>query len=238
MENLKCCIDRTTRPAHEDGLAVMHAWGLSEGWLNQNEVIVYCHGAGFDDRHKLEWLDVFAEVEEFTNLKFAETKDWNAALLRIEYRNAGSWSFVGNDNYHIDKANPTTNIGWLGRGTKRHELGHFIGLGHEHQTPKVPINWNKEYVYNYMAGAPNFWSKPQTDWNFFRVYDQSQTVGTVRDPDSIMMYAIPKEFTLDGFFTTENENWSELDKEFLSGVYPKAKEVEGVELDTLSLIHI
>lgn len=214
------CFDRCVKRASP--LGVFAAWGLSDGWLKQNEIITYSHSSRATMEHILEWDEVFREVEGFTNLKFVQGKDWDSSILRIDYvSSSGSWSFVGNDNYGISKKSPTTNIGWLGRPTKRHEVGHFIGLGHEHQTPNGAPKWNKPYIYEVMGGPPNNWTRDQTDWNFFRVYDQNQTVGTVRDPESIMMYPIPAEFTLDGFSTSYNETWSVLDIKFLSEIYPK-----------------
>jgi len=56
-------------------------------------------------------------------------------------------------------------------------------------------------------------------------------MGTQRDIDSIMMYAIPEEFTLDGFSSSMNFDFSIGDIEFLSSVYPKAKPVEPDSVD-------
>lgn len=222
MKHLKLCHDRCTHQATPKG--VFAAWGLREGWLKQNEVITYAHDDDVDEQHKKEWEIVFREIESFTNLTFVPGDNWNDSLLRVGYNTrSGSWSYVGNDNYNITRSEPTTNIGWYGLETKRHESGHFIGLGHEHQTPTNPIDWNKPYVTEVMSGAPNYWTPEQTEWNFFTVYNKDLAVGTSRDPKSIMMYPIPKEFTLDGFSSTFNEDWSAKDIEFLSGIYPKRK---------------
>ena len=40
------------------------------------------------------------------------------------------------------------------------------------------------------------------------------------DPKSIMVYAIPKELTLDGFEVRSNTSLSDTDKKFIGTVYP------------------
>ena len=218
------CIDKTLTRATPEG--VFKAWGLKEGWLKQNETVTFQHDVGTPTQHVQEWNEVFREVESFTNLTFVKGSSWHTSILRISYESDQSWSYVGSDNYSVNSSQATTNIGWFGKGTKRHELGHFIGLGHEHQNPTNPIKWNKPYVYEVMGQSPNFWTKEQVDWNFFKLYNKNLTVGTVSDPKSIMMYAIPTEFTLDGYYTTSNEEFSEMDKKFLSAIYPKKQMAE------------
>lgn len=57
---------------------------------------------------------------------------------------------------------------------------------------------------------------------FFK-YSLDQIHGTVFDPDSIMLYAFPAEWTTNGVATHANDILSGLDKEFIAGaeMYPK-----------------
>lgn len=206
------------------------AWGLKGKWLKQNEVITYCHGEGVTAQHIQEWEVVFREVEGFTNLTFKAQDDWKTALLRISYVEGGSWSYKGSDNYYVSKSEATTNIGWYGAGTKRHELGHFVGLGHEHQNPRNKINLNHEAVYKFYQGPPNYWTRAQTYWNVIKNYEEKDTEGTELDSESNMLYPIPAEFTTDGFSSTYNEFYSKKDKEFLASIYPKKEEEKEVEI--------
>src|SRR5471030_922448 len=99
------------------------------------------------------------------------------------------------------------NFGWLEDNTPDeewrrvvvHEFGHALGCIHEHSNPVGNIQWNKPVVYQYYEGAPNNWTKEQVDSNLFAKYSANITQFTALDPNSIMMYPIPAQFTLDGF---------------------------------------
>ena len=68
------------------------------------------------------------------------------------------------------------NFGWFDdntpqaevRSTTLHEFGHALGLIHEHQSPTAGINWNKEVVYQDMAGQG--WSRAKVDQHIFKKY--------------------------------------------------------------------
>ena len=107
------------------------------------------------------------------------------------------------------------NLGWQDEGVILHEFGHTIGLIHEHQNPTGGIRWNKEAVYRDLGGPPNFWDRPTVDRNMFETYDRSQVNATTVDKHSIMLYAIPREWTLDGFSSTPNNVLSAQDKTFV-----------------------
>ena len=61
----------------------------------------------------------------------------------------------------------------------------------------------------------------------FEVIMADQVIGTELDPESIMMYAIPANWTLDGFHTEFNKVISAKDIEFISSVYPFPVEDNG-----------
>src|SRR5690349_11718062 len=116
------------------------------------------------------------------------------------------------------------NFGWLTPTTPDdeyqrvvlHEFGHALACIHEHQRPAGDLHWNKEKVYQYYAGSPNFWSKEDVDRNIFDRYSREETNFTRLDPTSIMMYQFPKEFFLDGFSTPNNTKLSALDQQFMA----------------------
>lgn len=137
----------------------------------------------------------------------------------------GSWSYLGSDSKVMS---PSMNYGWLTENTSEaefsrvilHEFGHALGLIHEHQNPNNnTIQWNREVVYKYYSGSPNYWSKPQIESNILDKYSSDQINGSAYDPNSIMLYSFPSSFTLNGIGTKQNNVLSEMDKKVINRVY-------------------
>lgn len=172
----------------------------------------------------------FAKVwEECANLKIDFGSDPNAEI-RISFQYRGSWSYVGADALAIEKTVPTMNFGWLTLDTPldeyarvvTHEFGHALGFIHEHQNPTANIPWNKEAVYAYYQGAPNYWTRDQVDINLFTRYSADLTRFSEYDPSSIMLYPIPAEFLLDPSAAVGwNRVPSETDKRYATILYPR-----------------
>jgi serralysin len=152
------------------------------------------------------------------------------ADIRIAFQEGnGSWSYLGTYCRKIPEPEPTMNYGWLTPDSSddelkrvvRHEFGHALGLIHEHQNPQGGIQWNRDAVVRDLSGPPNNWSEATIDNNIFAKYADSDVIATNVDPDSIMMYPIPKAWTLDGFSADLNSELSVKDKEFIVTNYPK-----------------
>ena len=140
------------------------------------------------------------------------------ADIRISFDpNDGAWSYVGTDNKGIPSNEATMNLGFLDGGTAGHEFGHAIGLAHEHSNPQGGIQWNEPVVIAALAGPPNRWDEAKVRHNVFRKYAVDQIKGTQFDPDSIMLYAFPATWTLNGVATHANDVLSALDKAFVAG---------------------
>ena len=160
---------------------------------------------------------------QHANLTF-DFNDAPGADIRITFDpQLGAWSYVGTDCRSIPLNQATMNLGFLDGGTTAHEFGHAIGLAHEHQNPAGGIQWNEEVVIRELAGPPNFWDEAKARHNVLRKYSADQVNGTKFDPDSIMLYFFPAEWTLNGIATKANEVLSALDKSFIAGakMYPK-----------------
>jgi hypothetical protein len=151
---------------------------------------------------------------QHANLKFVFSNDLNSEIRISFVASDGAWSYMGTDCKEIPTSHATMNLGWQDEGVVLHEFGHAIGLIHEHQNPIGGIKWNKPAVYADLAGPPNFWDKATTDHNMFGQYDKDQINGTKLDEQSIMLYEIPRSWTLDGFSSKANEVLSEMDKDF------------------------
>lgn len=175
-------------------------------------------------RHMQVWLD-------YINLKFKFVDDPDAHVRVAQRLGQGSWSYLGPDCLLIkDRSEPTMNFGWLEADTPDveygrvvpHEVGHMLGLTHEHLSPTAGIPWDKEAVYAKLSGPPNSWSREDIDHNYFNVYSETQTQFSAFDRESIMLYPVPNEFTIGDFAIGWNGQLSAMDKQFVSEQYPKA----------------
>ena len=194
---------------------------LGKTWMNGSTLRVRFIGGTAAQRAKAReqagWWQAVA------NLKF-DFNDAPDAEIRITFdANDGAWSYVGTDCRDIPRNEATMNLGFLDGGTAAHEFGHAIGLAHEHQNPAGGIQWNEAVVIREMAGSPNFWDEQTTRNNILFRYRADQVNGTHFDPQSIMLYFFPAEWTSNGVGTEANEVLSAMDKQFIAGarMYPK-----------------
>jgi serralysin len=225
-ENLHVCVDQLLDPPPQTPTERM-ALVKGSKWPLGSQIRVKFLGGTPVVRAKvkeyaLQWMQ-YARV----TLTFVE--DGNAHV-RISFVKGGSSSRIGTDCKKIPADQATMNYGWLTDTTAEdefsrvilHEFGHALGCIHEHQHPEAGIHWNKPNVYAYYAKPPNSWTKEKTDYNIFATYDKDLTVATkTLDPASIMLYAIPPEFTTDGFTVGWNRVLSEIDQKFIAKMYPK-----------------
>jgi len=127
-------------------------------------------------------------------LEFVEVHSRTEAEVRISFMlGDGSYSAVGTDVLKSGSGERTMNFGWRlsgsdGLNTALHEIGHTLGLEHEHQNPFAGIVWNEEVVFATLAAEPNHWDREKTHWNIIRKISPNEVQGSSWDPNSIMHY--------------------------------------------------
>lgn len=194
---------------------------IGKQWPNGSTLSITFIGGSKSDhklvmKHAVEWT-------EHANINF-EFVDQSNADIRISFdSNDGAWSYVGTDNQSIPVHAATMNLGWVDKAVILHEFGHMLGLGHEHSNSDGGIVWDEQTVINSLAGPPNFWSPEQTRHNVLRKYAADQVHGTNFDPDSVMLYEFPGNWTKnlpEG--TKGNDDLSVTDISFIAGskMYP------------------
>lgn len=238
-KSIKACIDRTFggEPLSYSSLGRKAMRALPQGflaltptfWKKGTTLRVKFLGGDPKIHEKVKYYA--NEWSKYGNLKFQFVSNGEAEIRIAFIEGAGSWSAVGTDAYaEVDQNKPTMNYGWLNPNLPEeefstvilHEFGHVCGLTHEHENPEGGIQWNKDKVYADLSGPPNNWDKDTIDHNMFSRYEEDIILYSNFDPKSIMLYPIPKEWTINGFsINFENTKLSENDKEFMKTAYPK-----------------
>ncbi len=168
-------------------------------------------------------------------LVFQEVSQLSEAEIRIGYSTAdgSSASAVGRDVLNVRLTEPTTVYGWdlttpYGSGTALHELGHVLGMEHEHQNPFAGIKWHEQAVYASLAKPPNSWNQQTTYHNILEKLSPQQVQGSAWDPDSIMEYEFepglidePQKYDINGL--TPPGTLSSADKQWAVTWYPPLK---------------
>ncbi|KAG9308595.1 hypothetical protein JVU11DRAFT_11701 [Chiua virens] len=174
--------------------------------------------------------------EEHANVSFVvhPQDDTSTADIRISFRTASgsSWSAVGatkrSGQNIIPAKNPTINFGVLTDGTPLnekaiilHELGHVLGMMHEHQSPArgVKITLKTEEVYKYYRPLLGFNDK-LVKTQIIDQYKQGESNFSHFDPKSIMMYFMPAHLNVENIQIRPNTKLSELDKAYIQLAYP------------------
>jgi hypothetical protein len=168
-----------------------------------------------------------SEWSQSANLTFAFVGRDERAEIKISFDAGGSYSAVGRDALAYPFDFSTMNFDWRNNPSEQrmrqevlHEFGHALGLIHEHQTPAAPdFQWNKPVVYADLAKSG--WTKQRVDENVFKKYGGKRITNYSEfDPDSIMGYYIPPEWTLDNYTVPDNPVLSKTDKTYIKRWYP------------------
>jgi len=216
--------------------------GTGSKWLN-GTVLHYCFFGG-GSHYAVPKVQADAIRAAFAKWKatglglvFQEVSQLSEAEVRIGYSIAdgSSASAVGRDVLRVPLSEPTTVYGWdltsaYGRGTALHEIGHVLGMEHEHQNPFAGIEWHEQAVYDALAEPPNEWDRNTTYHNILEKLNPQQVQGSAWDPDSIMEYEFqpglidePEQYDVNGLFPPGT--LSAADKQWVLKWYPSLQAV-------------
>lgn len=208
-----------------EGIQTRIAIDVDKTW-EPGQVITVSFLDGDEEIHEMV-VQSAEDWEQYANIDFRFLSGIrNDGAIRISFNPAqGAWSYLGTSGMTVPDDYPTMNLGfrehetpWEVDRVTKHEFGHALGLIHEHQRPDNGINWDKQAVYEWYVEALH-WPPSMVENNIFKVYDGNLT-NSVFDPDSIMMYSIRDDWTLDDFHVDENYVFSQQDMEFIQTVYP------------------
>lgn len=165
-------------------------------WLNSTELRYHFVEDPPDPNDKKVVRDAFARWQAVPiGLRFKEVEDPNESEIRIGFdQNDGSWSYLGRQVLNRPQHERTMNFGWrlsgwpYGTDTALHEIGHTLGLPHEHQNPNAGIVWDEPRVISHFGEPPNGWQEDQTRWNILRKISPDTVQGSAWDRDSVMHY--------------------------------------------------
>ena len=212
-------------------------------WVNGTDLTYYCFKAG--DAVPASWQGDAGDVEVVRSafqkwfglgigISFREVARPQDATVRIGFDPGdGSWSYVGRDVLGTrDAGERTMNFGWplttpYGRDTALHEIGHTLGLEHEHQNPFAGIVWDEEAVKSYFRGPPNSWTDGQIAHNILDKISVKAVKGSEWDPDSVMEYEFEPGLVKEPvqYFATGLKpagGLSALDQAWMRDSYPRA----------------
>lgn len=138
---------------------------------------------------------------------------------------AKSWVAAGEPSVHLvfDPSDPVNQESAELQRVILHEMGHVLGLIHEHMRPDRPILWNQPAVYKYYEQLTG-WSWQEINEQVIAPYNGAIAGSSPFDPKSIMMYPFPvglAEYT-DGtpFSTGWNTSLTQNDIDLVGKMYP------------------
>ena len=192
-------------------------------WPNGHTIkVCFLNGSPYLQR---KVMGIANEWTRYANIKFQFVQGPNAEI-RIKFTgpDGPSHAWIGTYSLSVPSSQETMALGIadnspddLIQGTILHEFGHALGCVHEHMQPNFPFKWREDVV---IAAHRGRLSETMVWDNILNKYTHQRVQASSFDPDSIMLYYFPPEWTREGYGTRANSNLSQKDKEFISKMYP------------------
>ncbi|KAK7683368.1 hypothetical protein QCA50_013630 [Cerrena zonata] len=203
-------------------------------WDNNSIVNIYFFNGTRHQQDKVWWG--LEEYSKFVNLEFRECTFASEGDIRIRFNVKVSKSCVGTRHKHDDDhRRPTMQLGKISdskdcpiqqSNTILHELGHALGLLHEHQSPATfgQLTLKKEETLRYFK-KPDFGVKKILE-NILERYTRKDVSCYSRrcDFQSVMIYHLPKRLNEEGIAIYTQDSLSNMDKAYLTLCYPRLGE--------------
>lgn len=208
--------------------STLHRW---ENFWDNGSTITYAFmkGSLIQQRKVVAVLD---QWRRYANIKFEHRESLNEATIRISFEERfGSFSYIGRTIESIPRDRATMNLGWLEdtllftdveRAVLLHEIGHTLGLSHEHASPALGGQGTlKQEAYenynNYVIGGADE-ALVAGAFNAYANFELSNYLET--DAGSIMKYFMPQEMNEESVQFLPNYGLSDMDLAFIMIIYP------------------
>ncbi|MDA8746649.1 hypothetical protein N9M66_00375 [Litoreibacter sp.] len=177
---------------------------------------------------KRKFQKISTEWTRHANIVFSFVSDGGA--IRVVFGGSTNSSVVGSRALRFAKHKPTMRlaviadakrISRLERTTILHEVGHALGLIHEHQNPNASLVWDRELLISeYLRLVPN-WTEEDIDRSIIRKADSIRYKHYRQfDPNSVMNYDFKPSLIISGPRISRGPRLSSSDIEFIERLYP------------------
>ena len=218
--NTHFCKTISTLPTVSTGVNDRAMGYVNKWWPQKSELKIGFPWGGTDAQKQMVKLAFEQWKRTPVNLSFSYPAIGPYDIRVAFNENDGAWSYVGIDCKNIPESEPTMNIGWVEQAANDHEVGHALGLLHEHQNPSKAICWNQAQVVKDLSGPPNNWNLETIQFNVLTPYTVGQVITTEHDAFSIMHYPIPSSWTCDNQAIPGGAVISPADRAFIAARYP------------------